>query len=345
MSDKQLEFQGKDLVPPAGGQGEEKWRRRPRKTIGEAGSRKQTLIGLVITIVLGLMFYLPVELKQKWQEWNKEDVITIEKPIGDNRDVSEVLGFKVEIKRQDDMLTAVNKLLEGLTGDYGIYVKQTEGDKELKINEDKVMTAASMIKLAVLAAYYQATDQARLDPNEIYVLDEKDRWVYGTGSMQNQPAGTKYSYQRVAFLAANESDNMGAEVLIKKLKGYKAVQTEINKWGLEKTLLKENETTAEETGKLLMDIFQGLLLSPASRQELLENLTNTVLEDRITAGVPSGVKVRHKFGSEAGVVNDCGIVEAKKAYVICLMSNNIKDGEAQAVLPKISRVVWEWLGK
>ena len=42
-------------------------RRRARKTIGEEGSRKQTLIGLIATIGLGLMFYLPPVVKQWWR--------------------------------------------------------------------------------------------------------------------------------------------------------------------------------------------------------------------------------------------------------------------------------------
>ena len=77
----------------------------------------------------------------------------------------------------------------------------------------------------------------------------------------------------------------------------------------------------------------------------MKNLTDTVLEDRITAGVPSNTRVIHKFGSEAEVVNDCGIVEAKNPYVICVLSTGVNDGEAMELLPKISRVVWEWLGK
>ena len=40
-------------------------------------------------------------------------------------------------------------------------------------------------------------------------------------------------------------------------------------------------------------------------------------------------------------MRDC---ESKKPYVICVMSTGINDGEAQVVLPKISRVIWEWLG-
>ncbi|MEK7513679.1 MAG: serine hydrolase [Patescibacteria group bacterium] len=319
-------------------------KKRPRKTIGEEGPRKQTLIGLIATILLGLMFYLPTEFKKWWREWNQPEVIRIEKPIGDQKELSEAVGFKVEIKQKTDVVTAMEKILGNLNGDYGVYVKSLTGNEELKINENKIMTAASVIKLPVLALYYQAVDEGKLDQEEVYSLLEKDRWVYGTGSMQGQPAGTKYSYKQIAYLVANQSDNMGAEVLIKKLGGYSAAQKKVGALGLEKTDLNKNETTTAEAGKLLEEIAKKKLLTDASRAELFKNLTNTVLEDRIPAGVPSGIEVQHKFGSETGVVNDCGIVRAKKPYVICVMSTGINDGEAQVVLPKISRVIWEWLG-
>jgi len=35
-------------------------------------------------------------------------------------------------------------------------------------------------------------------------------------------------------------------------------------------------------------------------------------------------------------------VEAKNPYVICMLSTDVNDGEAQELLVKISRVVWEW---
>lgn len=330
----------KDFVDSEPGIG----KRRPRKTIGEEGSRKQTFIGLIATILLGLMFYLPTEFKKWWREWNKPETIKIERPVGQQKDVSEAMGFKVEIKKKTDAEMAIEKILADLSGNYGVYVKSLVSDEELKINEDKTMTAASVIKLPVLTVYYQAVDEGKLDPEEIYALAEKDRWKYGTGSMQNQAAGTKYSYKQVAYLVANQSDNMGAEVLIKKLGGYTAAQKAVEKLGLTQTDLNKNETTTAEAGKLLEAIAKKKLLTDASRAEMFKNLTNTVLEDRLPAGVPSGVEVVHKFGSENGVVNDCGIVRAQKPYVICILSTGINAGEAEAVLPKISRVVWEWLG-
>lgn len=94
-----------------------------------------------------------------------------------------------------------------------------------------------------------------------------------------------------------------------------------------------------------MRLYDNELVSKKSQKELFKNLTETVNEDRITAGVPTGVKVVHKFGSEEGIVNDCGIVYGDESYVICMLSMGVNEGEAQEVLPKISRVVWEWAGR
>lgn len=300
-----------------------------RKSIGEEGSRKQTIIVFFLLLFLGLGIYLPKKLKAPdWQvnlpQWNGGEVITISKP-------------RVE-------KPSLTELIDAAAGDWGVFVKMVNGPEELKLGENIVMTAASVIKLPVLIAYYQAVDTGKIDPEAEYVLTEADRWEYGTGSMQYQTAGTTYTYRQVAQLVANQSDNMGAEVLIKKLGGYARTQQLVDKLGLTKTNLKENEITAAETGGLFLQLAQGKLLTPDSRKELFANLTKTVNEDRIPAGVPDNVTVIHKFGSEVGVVNDCGIVEAKNSYVICILTTNVNVGEAEPFLPQISAAVWNWLG-
>lgn len=310
-------------------------KRRPRKTIGEEGSRKQTLVVFFLLLILGLVMYLPPRLKAprweiSWPQLSGGEVITIRRA-----------AKKPNLpKTRPDLEAMIAE--EG--GDWGIFIKRVEGQEELKLGENTVMTAASVIKLSVLVVYYQWVDQGKIDPDEEYVLTEADRWEYGTGSMQYQPAGTKYTYKEVARLVANQSDNMGAEVLIKKLGGYAKVQQLVNQLGLTKTNLKENEITAAEAGGLFLQLAQGKLLTPASREELFDNLTQTVNEDRLPAGTPNNVRVIHKFGSEAGVVNDCGIVEATNPYVICVLTTNVNAGEAESVLPQISEVVWSWLG-
>ena len=305
-------------------------KRQPRKTIGEEGSRKQTLVVFLILLGLGLIFYLPrefgnVELNLSVPNWTSNgEVITIRKSRVEKPNLEE--------------------LIAGQAGEFGILVKSVNGQEELKLGENIVMTAASVIKLPVLIVYYQAVDSGQIDPEAEYVLAEIDRWKYGTGSLQYQAAGTTYTYRQVAQLVTNQSDNMGAEVLIKNLGGYAKAQQAVNRLGLIKANLKENEMTVAEAGGLFLQLAQGKLLTPTSREELFANLTKTVNEDRLPAGVPDNVRVIHKFGSEAGVVNDCGIVEAKKPYVICILTTNVNVGEAEPLLPQISAAAWSWLG-
>ena len=302
-------------------------------------------------MLLGLAFYLPSEIKEWWKGFNTTETITILKPVGDSPDVSEVVGFEVKIDQVEvgvenkSIKIVIDKLLGELVGEYGVYVKSLESDLEFIRNGGEVFTAASVIKLPILVAYYQAVDDGEIDPEKVYVLAEKDRLVYGTGSMQNQPVGTKYSYQEIAWLVANQSDNMGAEVLINKLGGYDELQEKVDEWGRESISLRDNEISPEDVLWIFEEVYKGELLEDESRKEMLEALTNTVNEDRLTAGVPSGIRVIHKFGSEVGVVNDCGVVEAENPYLICVLSMGANYGEAEEVIPKISRVVWEWLGR
>jgi len=351
VKDRRKDLREKDFVDPAETEQGLRRRKRSRKTIGEEGSRKQTAIGLLATLALGLIFYLPTELKQWWKDFNNPQVITIKKPVGDAEDISEILGFKVIIKEKTDVEEVVKKMINGLSGDYGVFVeKLTKGESQsddemgFGINEGKIFSAASVVKLPILIVYYQAVDEGRLDPEDIYVLKEKDRFEYGTGSMQNQPEGTEYTYREVAGLMANQSDNMAAQIMIGWLGGQTKIDRIIRSWGFKNISVKENEVTSKEMGELLKQLYEGKLISTKSREELFGNLIDTVNEDRITAGVPTGVEVMHKFGSEEEIVNDCGIVYGDDPYVICLLSTEVNDGQAQEILPKISRVVWEWAG-
>ena len=330
MSEDKEKLQNKDFVD---GEREVRRRKRKRKTIGEEGSRKQTAVGLLVTILLSLAFFLPKEFKSWWSKWNEPETITILKPVGDESDVSEVIGFKVTIKEKEDVEETVEELLKNLSGDYGVWVENLVTGEGFSVNGRKSFGAASVSKMPLLVEYYKQVDAGEIDSEKVYVLKETDRWEYGTGRMQNQPAGTEYTYQEIADLVANQSDNMGAQLL--------------SKWVNKKM---PEKMTVEEAGEIFQRVYKEDLLSEQSRELLFNSLTNTVNEDRITAGVPSGVRVVHKFGSEEGIVNDCGIVysskdEAGADYVICLMSSQVNDGQAQVVLPKISRVVWEWMGK
>ena len=48
----------------------------------------------------------------------------------------------------------------------------------------------------------------------------------------------------------------------------------------------------------------------------MEDLQNTMWNDRINALLPKDVKVAHKIGNFQGVCNDVGIVFAEEPYIL-----------------------------
>lgn len=322
--------------------------KKPRKSIGEEGSRKQTLIGVLVTVLLSAGFYLSslkpepklIEEPKKINH-EKDEIIRIIKPRNEPSSEPKIIKKLGE----SEATAAIQALLSGQPGEFGIMLKSLDNKAIYALNDNLVLTAASVIKLPVLVAYWQAVDKGILKPDKIYVLEEADRLVYGSGSMQNQAKGTEYTYEKIAWLAAKESDNMAAELLVKFLGGKSVMEKNLKAWGLTKTSYQENETTAADMVKLWQKIYDVNFLKTSSREKLLASLTDTILETRIPAGVPAGVKVRHKFGSEAGVVNDCGVVEAKSPYILCILSTGVNDGDAETILPQISEIIWSWLGK
>jgi beta-lactamase class A len=93
-------------------------------------------------------------------------------------------------------------------------------------------------------------------------------------------------------------------------------------------------------------IEQGVGLSSAAREGIIDIMKRQKFNERIPAGVPEKIEIAHKTGSIKGVRNDAGIVYAPGGpYVIGLFSKGLADEKAGvACLAELSRVVWETFG-
>ena len=174
-----------------------------------------------------------------------------------------------------------------------------------------------------------------------YVLVEADK-VGGAGSMGSAKVGTTYTYRKMAELMGQQSDNTALHVVVKLL-GKSKIEEVVSAMGMKNTSYAKNETTAFDMGMVLKKLYGGELLNKKNSVEILEFLTKTIFEDRIPTGVPTGVRVAHKIGTEVGVVSDAAIVYGEKPYVLVIMSEGASLEEAKGVLPEVSRVVWGYL--
>lgn len=230
-------------------------------------------------------------------------------------------------------------LTNDYSGVYGLYVIRLVNGSRYGVNEDDVLQAASLIKLPVMAAMYKEVEEGGLSLETKYKLKREDK-VSGAGNLQNKAAGYEITYRELLRLMGKQSDNTAFNI-VKKLLGEDKISEVIKSIGMVNTSLSENTTTPSDIGTFFEGLYNTNVISHEHANELLEFLTDTVFESWMTAGLPDGTRLAHKFGRELHAVNDAGIVFTENPYVIVIMGDKIVEREADEVIPKISRMIYE----
>lgn len=304
-----------------------------------AGDRWAIVAVFLVTVVLSAVFYFKSELLGLRQKLIAPLIIS---------NVSEEKKFD-----PSPVLEEIKNLTRDLRGTYGVWVYRLKNGNQYGLNYSEVFPAASLMKLPVILTLYQEAQlrQARLPAGQgsagqadfletKYKLAQGDKRS-GAGILQGKPAGTVYTYRQLAEFMGQYSDNTANNVLVKVLGAAKIQQT-IDDLGMKRTSFKDYTTTPEDIGLFFRKLYQGNLVNQVNRDEILKFLTKTGFEDRIPAGVPEGVRVAHKIGTEIGVFSDAGIVFSEKPFVLVIMSKNAREAEALEILPQITQKVWEF---
>ena len=224
-------------------------------------------------------------------------------------------------KKARDVINAFSQETKSLSGVYALYVVELTGGATYGVNHSQVLQAASLIKLPIMSMVYKKYEDGKID------IDKK-------------VPGSTATYRELVEAMGKRSDN-SAQILLVKSFGQEEIQKYIDSIDMTKTSLYDNETAPEDIGEFFKKLWGGELVSEKSRGEIFEYLTNTIYEEHLTAGIPEGVQVAHKYGREVHVVNDTGIVFTKEPFVIVIMSDGVVESEADEVFPTLSRVVYQ----
>lgn len=289
----------------------------------------------LVLIVLGSTVLTAIFLGLNARSWKLPGLPRLSLPKGVLEETYVFEGKPPE-KDSTKIIGEFNRLTKELSGVYGLYVVNLNTDETFGVNEDEVFTAASLIKLPVMAAMYSEYEKGNINLDKKYSLKDEDR-VGGSGSIVYKETGTEYSYRELVNFMGQQSDNTAFNVSVKLL-GEELVNNYIKEIGMTDTSYDENTTTPRDIGIFFKKLWGGKLIKKANRDELLKSLTNTIYEDWIKAGIPNA-RVAHKFGREIHVLNDAGIVFASDPYVLVIMSKGIIESEADDLFPRLSSAV------
>ncbi len=228
---------------------------------------------------------------------------------------------------------------------------------EMTHDADRPVTAASTIKLLVLAALYRAFARGDLDPNE-QVTPTPEAVVPGSGVLRWLQQRPTLTLRDLAVFMVIVSDNTASNLLLERL-GWSAFATLTHELGLAQTALRrrfagraalpgeeENVTSARDLTQLLASLEQGKIVPEGLWLEDLRTiLTAQQFRDIIPARLPAAVRVGNKTGSLPGFLHDAALLWAPHGRAtLVLLSSDVRDSElTRRALADLARVVYnEW---
>lgn len=238
--------------------------------------------------------------------------------------------------------SAVESYLTNRPGTYAVMSYDLATGAGVSVNPNNIVRAASVNKLDLLVDLYQRATTKQFDLDATTVIGPDDIQNYGTGTIQLGGPGQTYTYRQLARLMVQESDNTAAFVIGKRI-GLDKVQADLQKWGLKQTSMTDNATTVADVTLLLTRLQRRELLPEAQTAELLNLLEHTVWTDRIQSGVPQGMLVAHKIGTDVNVYNDAAIVmNGDHPYIEVILSAGTDEAGALLSMTRISQTVYEF---
>lgn len=233
---------------------------------------------------------------------------------------------------------------------------------------DERFAMCSTFKLALVAAYLREADAGRLNLGEIVPYSKSDLLDWAPVTGENLAKGG-LSISELAQAAQKYSDGAAANLLVRRLGGPAVVTSKIRAMGDTVTRLDRYEpalglvlsadmrdtTTPLAMGQLVARLTTGDLLSPASREMLLQWMTDTTTgAKRLRAGIPPEWRVGNKTGTgrATGTTNKCNDVAivfppGKAPVVVAAYYDSAEftpqvEDRHQAVLAEVGRIAAEW---
>lgn len=263
-----------------------------------------------------------------------------------------------------------SKLCQEFDGEAAFFARNLTTGEEIGYQQDRIMPAASTIKLLVLSELFRQVEAGAFDldaPVETVPEDQRG----GSGILKDLSPSLLLPIRDHATLMIALSDNTSTAVLVRLL-GREQIVESGRGWGMQDTSYGFQSSgpgvdprnyaasTPQDLVTLLTGIATGTILSPDSCRQFEEILLTQQYLEQIGRYLPfstysrqeSPVKIRSKSGFQMGIRADAGIIDLPDGtrYIIALMTEGSPDLSFGAEHPgsihngRISKLIYdEWL--
>ncbi len=257
----------------------------------------------------------------------------------------------------------VTSLLKSKPGRFGVYYYNLENDESWQYQADQPFVAASSIKLGINTFLYTQIASEKIPADEILSYDNRNYptgdYESGTGSIQYEANGTKFTVRETSGLSIRISDNCGTNMIIRRLGGIDAVNPFLKEISgvvdYRQSISYKNyagqaqsgkhRTCALDLGSHAIKLYRLWQEAPSIYQPLIDDLCQTEFDFGIQKGIPSDVRVAHKIGTNGtySAENDVGIVFAGEPFVLCVMTEMASAAAAHQVQADVAQTFYDYI--
>lgn len=253
-------------------------------------------------------------------------------------------------------LPALKTKIDALAAKYpklepGAFFVDLDNGAYVNVKGDTVFSAASTIKIPVLIAFFQDVDAGKIRLDEMLTM-KKELIGGGSGDMQYQQPGKKFTALETATKMSVISDNTATNMLIERLGGKEVLNQRFREWGLTSTVINNwlpdlegtNTTTPKDLANLLAKVDRGELISTRSRDRIMNIMQDTRTRTLLPQGLEKDATIAHKTGDIGTVLGDAGIIDMPngKRYIgSVLVKRPHNDYSARTLVQEISRTVYQ----
>jgi beta-lactamase class A len=241
----------------------------------------------------------------------------------------------------------LSRIAEAYPARYGVVVLDPSTGESVTMDADATFLAASLNRLPVLMALYRSAALGEVDLDDEISVQDSDVQAYGTGELYTRPVGYTLPLRECARLLIKGSDNTAWKMLDRYL-GRDYIRSELYRVGARSTeywIL--NTTTPNAVLLMLQMISEPSYTTPDLSAEMLDVMTDTSFEDRLTQPLPEEARVSHKIGTYRTTFSDAGLVfpegsrGRKDAYFIIVVVSETNEFTARAAMREMSLATYQ----
>ncbi len=296
------------------------------------------LVGIVIA------YLTHTDCKNKFTLIN-QDFACGEKPVIDKR------GYAAIQKQIEDYVSSQKNT--GEVSEVAVYFRDLVGGPVFGINEFTDFAPASLLKLPFVLTYLKESEELGPDmlKQSLLYLPETKEFEQNFVPEETLKPGESYTVEDLLRRMLSYSDNSSSNLLAAHLEstGKKNI---IGETMLELGILAPDDpfdkvVSVRRYGSIFRGLYNVSLLNSENSNKVLEWLSQSKFKTGLVAGVPSSIKVAHKFGERllednTRQLHDCGIIYyPDNPYLLCIMTHGNVYESLEKTIGTISKMVYD----